>query len=464
MYKIGRRILAASLCLKTLKYCKNNKSFFTSENEKIKTSSLPRRCVGTERSSEATNESCTEKNADDVITVHNFVQGRLGNCGMIAAMSTLAHNKNLYDKVVPPNQNFDASDPGSKVRFNLYKLGKRHEVWVDKSGLEYCMSSNNNLVGPLLEKALVLLHFDGDYQSARGVSAAKLVMPSLSNGFFEQFRTGRLKNGSYQLNEVVDHGLRTNSQMVVSFQDTETTETSLISKHGYALINENNVVENQIKLYNPHGEILSVDKSIFSEAELLFEICYFGNQIFRMSETKTTVDLTCNWPFLEYDKQKVFVDYDLLIKDDDTEILINVITKPSDKVAPTIFIMTNDHRKAVVKASVYKPKLLNELLYPKSLRENLKAGKYKIVILLSDMHVLDCCEDGREYLENGGNEFLLRLAASKQCAVEKPTKKETDEIRSELIWWRVVFAMRILFDKDELFHRLKRKITGLLWS
>ena len=126
--------------------------------------------------------------------------------------------------------------------------------------------------------------------------------------------------------------------------------------------------------------------------------------------------------------------------------------------------MTNDHRMAVVKASVYKPKLLNEILYPESLRENLKAGKYKIVIILSDTHILDCCEDGREYLKNGGNEFLLRLAASKQCVVEKPTEKETDEVRSELIWWRLVFAMRILFDKDEFFHRLKRKITGLLWS
>ena len=222
---------------------------------------------------------------------------------------------------MPPNQNFDASDPGSEVRFNLYKLGKRREVWVDKSGLEYCMSWNNNLVGPLLEKALVLLHFDGNYQSARGVSAASLVMPSLANGFFETFGTGRLKNGSCKLDEVVDHGLRTNSQMVVTFLDAEKTDTSLINNNGYALINENHVEENQIKLYNPHGEVLSVDKSIFSETELLFEICYFGNQIFRMSETKTTVDLTCNWPsFLECDKQKVFVDYDLLIEDDDTEM------------------------------------------------------------------------------------------------------------------------------------------------
>ena len=56
--------------------------------------------------------------------VYNFKQGELGNCGMVSSMSTLAYsNKNLYNKVVPIDQNFDSNN-SSEVVFNLYKLGK----------------------------------------------------------------------------------------------------------------------------------------------------------------------------------------------------------------------------------------------------------------------------------------------------------------------------------------------------
>ena len=59
----------------------------------------------------------------------------LGNCGLVAAMATLAGNKELYDRVVPAGQNFRRGSRQLKFEFNLYKLGKLHRVAVDKVGL-----------------------------------------------------------------------------------------------------------------------------------------------------------------------------------------------------------------------------------------------------------------------------------------------------------------------------------------
>ena len=128
---------------------------------------------------------------DKKTTVYNFIQGKIGNCGMISSMSLLAKDKDLYNKVVPTGQNFDIND-SSKVVFNLYKLGTLYEVEVDKTlptkdnRLISCRSYNDNLVGPLLEKALVKLHFDGNYELSDNVRAP-FIMSSLTNNFFEEF-------------------------------------------------------------------------------------------------------------------------------------------------------------------------------------------------------------------------------------------------------------------------------------
>ena len=40
----------------------------------------------------------------------NFLQSdELDNCGMTAAMATIASNKDVFDRVVPRGQNFDTS-------------------------------------------------------------------------------------------------------------------------------------------------------------------------------------------------------------------------------------------------------------------------------------------------------------------------------------------------------------------
>ena len=59
----------------------------------------------------------------------------LGNCGLVAAMATLAGNKELYDRVVPPGQNFRRGSVQRKFEFNIYKLGRLHRVVVDIESL-----------------------------------------------------------------------------------------------------------------------------------------------------------------------------------------------------------------------------------------------------------------------------------------------------------------------------------------
>ena len=149
----------------------------------------------------------------DNVTEHSFIQGYLGNCGMIAAMASLANNRELINKVVPPDQNFknvsnsDIKKP-SQFRFYLYKNGKAHVVVVNESlyfwnrfyavytlplalfwsgwrkrfwnnilslqRLYYSNSCNQNSVGPFLEKALIKLLFNGNYELAHCVDPKKV--------------------------------------------------------------------------------------------------------------------------------------------------------------------------------------------------------------------------------------------------------------------------------------------------
>ena len=369
--------------------------------------------------------------------VYNFKQGELGNCGMVSSMSTLAYsNKDLYNKVVPIDQNFDSNN-SSEVVFNLYKLGKLYEIEVNKTlptknnSLVHCRSSNDNLVGPLLEKALVYLHFDGNYESAEGVPAS-FVMSSLTNNFFEEFYF--LANENYHdVIKLISHGLETKSQMVVAFPDKQALKLNLETDHYYSLLNVEKYENNFIKLYDPHGEIVSIRENGFVDTRKMFEICYCENKIFGIPEIKTLIELKDSWPLLRNSNKKThFVDYDLLIKEDETKILINLnVKKFSNEVKPIILIVNKSKEMEVVNKSFSLHKLddTNTIFQRYSLRENLNCGQYKIRVYISNYKInVESCEECRKYLENGGNEFLFRLAASKQCSVEKSVKNESDKI------------------------------------
>ena len=67
------------------------------------------------------------------LTERNFIQGALGNCGMIATQASLANNRELLKEVVPGNQRFENNpEEVSEFRFNFFKYGKPRRVVVDE--------------------------------------------------------------------------------------------------------------------------------------------------------------------------------------------------------------------------------------------------------------------------------------------------------------------------------------------
>ena len=372
------------------------------------------------------------QNYDETITVYNFIQGKVGNCGMISSMSTLANDKNLFNKVVPIGQNFYSKN-SSKVMFNLYKLGKIYEVEVDKTlptkyySFIYCRSSNNNIIGPLLEKALVKLHFEGSYESSKAVPAS-FVMSSLTNNFFEEFYFLENKK-SHFINKLINYGSKEKCKMIVLFNGEEAKKFNLKARHYYSLLDVEKNKNNSVKLYNPHGKIVSIQKMDFVKALKKLEMSYFDNKIFEMPKINKKIDFIDKWPTLNSNEKMNFVDYKLIVSEDEIEILINVILKKSNKdLKATIFIISN-YEKNVIKSSlsVVNKKSKRYFFHKTSLRAKLKQGQYRIVAVMSRFNKFESCEESRKYFENGGNEFLFRLAASKQCIVAKSLKKENDE-------------------------------------
>ena len=179
---------------------------------------------------------CSRSKFDENVTERSFSQGFLGNCGMIAAMATLAANPVLFNKVVGSNKNFEnvllrATEKPLRFVFNLYKNGKSYKVVVDEklpyipfwNKLFYSNSPKNNFLGPLLEKALIHLHFNGKYKSAKGVPAF-MILSSFTNSFFEEFR-----GFSDEIYDVINHGIKTKSLIVVIFKEN-------VQKFKYALL------------------------------------------------------------------------------------------------------------------------------------------------------------------------------------------------------------------------------------
>ena len=190
----------------------------------------------------------------------------------------------------------------------------------------------------------------------------------------------------------------------------------------------------------------------------MFEICYSENKIFGIPEIKTLIELKDSWPLLRNSNKKThFVDYYLLIKEDETKILINLnVKKFSNEVKPIILIVNKSKEMEVVNKSFSLHKLddTNIIFQRYSLRENLNCGQYKIRVYISQYQKLKSCEECRNYIENGGNEFLFRLAASKQCIVDKSLKKETDEIEKVLFDWHARLLSRKNCSEENLCNIL----------
>ena len=362
----------------------------------------------------ATDSRHIDRKFDDVINEKSFVQSKvLGNCCLVASMATLAGNAELLNKVV------DFSN--EKFEFNIHKLGKLHRVAVDADSLPrsdskliYSTSANDDVVGPLLEKALVDLHFGGKYECCRAVPATTM-LTSLTNGYFEEFHVFSTKL-PFRASDVVNHGLKTNSQMVVTLKRPQYKR----EYHCYTLLD---IRDGVAKVYNPHGKYHYATESVFYEHLEALYISYNGSSIFRIPQVETSVQFNETWPALKPRGEKNSIDYDLTVDEDETEVLINLITIHDLKVEPRIFIYDSKDEVAFVSTFIETNKSGETHNYSTySLRATLAGGKYKVMVTLSDYEGITHCDHCKEFLENGGDHFQFRLAASKHCSVEKRSK------------------------------------------
>ena len=211
-----------------------------------------------------------------------------------------------------------------------------------------------------------------------------------------------------KLDDLVEHGLLTKSQMIVSFSG-ELSEYNLINNHAYTLVD---MQDNLVKLYDPYGKTLFVSKNTFFDHLATFEICYFNNNLFKIPVIKTFLEFTDSWPALKFYEKVHLIEYDLIVEEDDTEVLINTIVKPDSKVLTSCCIYTEPYKYSTVE--------INNC----SFRANLNSGKHKILVVLTAQNKVESCELCSKYLENGGSEFRFRLAASKKCSINKTVNEK----------------------------------------
>ena len=269
------------------------------------------------------------------VTEHNFKQGNSGNCCMIAAMASLATNDQIYNKVVEQSdsksktlEEIDAAITNkncTKIVFNLYKSGKLYRVevndnlWCFFNKLYYSRSSNNNFFGSLLEKALVELHFDGKYKSAEGCNEL-VMLSSLTNALFEKLVFNR-NFLIYENHDIILHGVKTKSLMVVSFKKTG-RKFNLRPRHAYLLVDMNKDI---VKLYNPHGKIMEVPKQTFFGHVATVGISYFDNKVFGMPGEIKLSDTIESWRQDEDPQTSLYICHNLTVVEDDTWWLVNLL-------------------------------------------------------------------------------------------------------------------------------------------
>ena len=110
----------------------------------------------------------------------------------------------------------------------------------------------------------------------------------------EQFPTDPF-GSSFDVEDLIRHGLKTGSQMVVYLKEN-IKEYLIFTGHYYTLVGMKN---NKVMLYDLHGRIFAVPSHAFFSNVHGVDICYFENNIFKNPEIETSVELYNNWADLE---------------------------------------------------------------------------------------------------------------------------------------------------------------------
>ena len=124
------------------------------------------------------------------------------------------------------------------------------------------------------------------------------------------------------------------------------------------------------------------------------------------------------------DERISYVDYDLIVEEDDTEVLVNIPKKDYNDIYRffQIIPINNDTIISNEENGTNTLQSVSSKGYIKSyLRTVLRKGKYKLRFTQHWVENKKCDRPQffSDYLENDKNDFLFRFAASKQCNVRK---------------------------------------------
>ncbi|PAA91557.1 hypothetical protein BOX15_Mlig020951g1 [Macrostomum lignano] len=198
----------------------------------------------------------------DGVSRFDVKQGELGDCWLLASIASLSMNKSLFDRVVPPGQDFDAGYCGM-FRFRFWHFGRWKEVVVDdrlptKAGRLCFMRSQdrNEFWSALLEKAYAKVN--GSYEALTGGSQSE-AMEDFTGGLCENFD---LNKAPADLFNVMFQANKSESLMGCSIESEEIEgelDNGLITGHAYSVTDvrncklKNGQEESLVRVRNPWG-------------------------------------------------------------------------------------------------------------------------------------------------------------------------------------------------------------------
>lgn len=190
-------------------------------------------------------------------------QGSLGNCWIVASISSLTLHEDLFDNVVPRGQSFAEGEYAGIFHFRLWKANRWIDVVVDDrlpfSEDHGCLvfmtsSATQEFWSALLEKAYAKLH--GGYASLEGGTGAE-ALETLTGGIAEEVRCDGIQDDFFN---IVRKALERKSLITCSItRDGETAE-GLVGLHEYSVTGAEKVYMedgevNLIRIRNPHGPV-----------------------------------------------------------------------------------------------------------------------------------------------------------------------------------------------------------------
>lgn len=187
------------------------------------------------------------------------IQGRLGDCWVLAAMADLAMNKKIFPLVVPQDQSFDEDYCGI-FHFRIWRFGKWIEVVIDDylpfygDTLLFGRSkSNNELWSALLEKAYAKLN--GSYEAiSAGLPTDSMV--DFTGGLSLDYDMWKSKPDN--LFEMMHKAFKAGALMACSIDpSTKPAPPGLFQAHAHSITNVKVIPQNDtqlVRIRNPWGD------------------------------------------------------------------------------------------------------------------------------------------------------------------------------------------------------------------